>query len=128
MLQDFALFLEPYASEISSVDIVVDRGSMVVFVQEERNATATPAATSSAASDSESAIAEHGNDDKLSANSTIRSSKIAIVEFINEVTSEHCFPVVKISVQITSQHLTLRNSMRMHLLPLTDVTQQTVDL
>ena len=81
--QDFALFLEPYASEISTVDIVVDHGSMIVRVRQESNAAASPTSTSSAASES---AEEHGDHDKLLANSTIRSSKIAIVEFINEVT------------------------------------------
>jgi hypothetical protein len=94
LLQDFALFLEPYASEISSVNIIVDRASMVVLAQQESSAAATPsAASSSAASVSESEYAEHDDHDKLSANSTIRSSKIAIVEFINEVTSKLCIPV-----------------------------------
>jgi hypothetical protein len=97
LLQDFALFLEPYASEISSVDIVVDRGSMVALAQQGSSPDATPAATSSssAASSTESdvaeRVAEHDHHEKLPANSTIRSSKIAVVEFINEVSSKLCF-------------------------------------
>jgi hypothetical protein len=94
LLQDFALFLEPYASEISSVDIIVDRGSMVALAQQGSSpeaATSSSSAASSTESDVAERVAEHDHHEKLPANSTIRSSKIAVVEFINEVSSKLCF-------------------------------------
>lgn len=80
-MQDFALLLEPYASEICDVNIVAGYASHDKPILQQSVSSCSASALSFTAVGSVEGSAEHSLEQKQQ----ICQTKIAIVEFINEV-------------------------------------------